>query len=69
MANTKTVEDVRDLIMEKMTKEGRMLTWLSDVSGINYNTLHSCIVRKLFSLSEESLAAINKALNTDFKLN
>ena len=67
MSTAKTKKDARDLIMEKMTNEGRMLTWLSDKTEIPYDTLYSCLKKKLFSLSEDNLKKINKALETDFK--
>ena len=68
MAKEKVVEDVRDTIMNKMEGEGRSLKWLSDKTEINYNTLHSCISRKLFTLSQENLDKINEALETDYSL-
>lgn len=66
MAKEKVIEDARDLIKNKMEDEGRTLKWLSDKTEINYNTLHSCIYRKLFTLSQENLDLINEALGTDF---
>lgn len=68
MAKEKVVEDVRDSIMNKMEDEGRSLMWLAAKIDVNYNTLHSCIRRKLFTLSQENLDKINEALETDFKL-
>lgn len=68
MAKEKIEVDVRDLIMNKMEEEGRTLSWLAEKTGMNYNTIHSCIKRKLFLLSEENLFKINNALGTDFKL-
>jgi len=67
MAKEKVIEDVRDVIMAKMKNEGRVLTWLADRSGISYDTLYSCLKKKFFSLSEENLSKINKALGTDFE--
>jgi len=67
MAKEKIATDVRETIMNKMDNEGRSLVWLAEKTGINYNTLHSCIKRKLFTLSEENLEKINKALGTDFE--
>lgn len=69
MAKEKVINDARELIMQKMDAEGRTLQWLSEKTDINYNTLHSCIKRKLFTLSEENLKKINKTLETDFSLN
>ena len=66
MDNEKTIIDVRDAIMNKMDSEGRSLQWLADTTGINYNTLHSCIKRKLFNLSADNLMKINFALETNF---
>jgi hypothetical protein len=60
--------DTRELIMNKMDSEGRTLQWLAGTTKINYNTLHSCIKRKLFSLNQENLDKINEALETDFTL-
>lgn len=68
MAKEKIAEDVRQIIMNKMDSEGRTLQWLANETDINYNTLHSCIKRLLFSLSQENLEKINKALETDFTL-
>lgn len=62
-----TTTDVRQIIMNKMDREGRTLQWLSNETGINYNTLHSCIKRLLFSLSQENLEKINKALGTTYE--
>lgn len=67
MAKEKVVTDIRELINAKMEDEGRTLTWLAERTEINYNTLHSCIKRKLFTLSEENLKKINTALGTNFK--
>jgi lambda repressor-like predicted transcriptional regulator len=67
MAKEKVIDDARELIMQKMDAEGRALQWLSEKTDINYNTLHSCIRRKLFSLSEENLKKINAVLGTSFK--
>lgn len=61
--------DVRELIMVKMDNEGRTIQWLSDKTGINYNTLHSLIKRKLFSMSQENLNKINEALEENFTIN
>lgn len=66
MAKEKVAADPRDLIMKKMEDEGRTLSWLSEKTDINYNTLHSCIRRKLFTLSEENLDKINSVLGTSF---
>lgn len=68
MAKPKELQDVRDSIMEKMEAEGRTLKWLSETTNINYNTIHSCLVRKLFSLSQKNLDKINQALLSDFLL-
>lgn len=68
MAKTKELTDVRDIILQRMSSEGRSLTWLSMATEISYNTLISCLKKKLFSLSEANLSKINKALGTDFKL-
>tara|TARA_R110000868_G_scaffold106444_3_gene291933 strand:- start:1827 stop:2036 length:210 start_codon:yes stop_codon:yes gene_type:complete len=67
MAKEKVIDDVRDVIMEKMNSEGRVLTWLSNTTEISYDTLNSCLKRKLFSLSQENLEKINKALGTSFQ--
>lgn len=66
MNKVKSKRDVRDLIMEKMKSEGRMLTWLAETTDIPYDTLYSCLKKKLFSLSEDNLESINEALGTDF---
>lgn len=66
MAKTKELTDIRDIIKKRMIDEGRKLTWLSITTGIPYDTLNSCIKKKLFSLSEENLKKINQALGTDF---
>lgn len=66
MPKEKVVADPRELIMNKMEEEGRTLTWLAEKTEINYNTLHSCIKRKLFTLSQDNLDKINEALGTNF---
>lgn len=66
MAKTKELTDIRDIIKKRMIDEGRKLTWLSTITGIPYDTLNSCIKKKLFSLSDENLKKINQALGTDF---
>lgn len=66
MAKEKVLEDVRDVIIQKMNNEGRVLTWLSKTTGIPYDTLHSCLKDKKFNLNEDNLAKINTALGTDF---
>lgn len=55
--------------MEKMDNEGRQLSWLSDKTGINYNTLYSVLRRRIFDLSQDNLNKINQALETDFTFN
>lgn len=67
MSKEKVITDVRELIMNKMEEEGRTLVWLSERTEINYNTLHSCLKRKLFVLSLDNLDKINKALGTNFE--
>jgi len=69
MPKEKVLTDVRDVIMDKMNSEGRVLTWLSETTKIPYDTLNSCLKRKLFSLSEENLGKINIALETNFTQN
>lgn len=66
MAKEKVATDVRDLVLQKMTLEGRTMQWLATKTKINYNTLHSCIKRKLFILSGANLRKINTALGTSF---
>lgn len=60
--------DVRDLIMEKMKDEGRSFSWLSKKTGIPYNTLYACIMRKSFSINQDNLSRINSALNTNYSV-
>ena len=67
MAKEKILTDVRDLVMEKMNSEGRVLTWLARETQISYDTLYSCLRNKLFSLSDDNLAKINDALGTAFE--
>ena len=67
MANVKLKLDVRDMIMLKMTTEGRTLTWLAEAADIPYDTIYGCLKKKLYMLSDRNLAKINKALETDFK--
>lgn len=67
MGKTKIEPDVRDLIMAKMTGEGRMMSWLSEMTDIPYDTLYSCLKKKSFMLSDDNLNKINEALETDFK--
>lgn len=68
MGKTKVLVDTRDLIMDKMIDEGRTMKWLSDKTDINYNTLYSILKRKIFPLTLETLASINFALGTKFKM-
>lgn len=68
MGKSKIAIDTRDVISKKMEDEGRTLVWLAAKTGYNYNTLHSCIKRKLFNLSQEMLDKCNKALETDYEL-
>jgi lambda repressor-like predicted transcriptional regulator len=58
--------DNRDLVSKKLKEDERSLRWLSTKSGIRYSTLYSCIINKLFKLSDDNLAKVNKALNTNF---
>jgi predicted transcriptional regulator len=67
MAKEKVLADARDLIMEKMDNEGRVLTWLAKETSIPYDTLYSCLKKKLFSLSDNNLTKINQALGTTFE--
>jgi len=67
-SNQPVTQDVRVIIMEKMDNEGRQLSWLSDKTGINYNTLYSVLRRRIFDLSQDNLNKINQALETDFTL-
>lgn len=67
MSKTKEKQDVRDQILNEMERGGRKLTWLAEQTGINYNTLHSCLKHKTFDLSEENLKKINNVLETDFE--
>ena len=59
--------DIRDLITNKMTKEGRKLRWLSTTANINYNTLYAILIQRTTKLSKDKIDSINKALGTDFK--
>lgn len=68
MAKIKPPTDVRDIIMKKMNDEGRALTWLFKTTGIPYDTLYSCLKKKLFSLSQDNLDKINEALETELIL-
>ena len=67
MSKEKVMADARDLIMEKMNSEGRVLTWLAKETEIPYDTIYSCIKKKLFSLSDSNLAKINQVLGTTFE--
>lgn len=58
--------DVRDSIANKLKEIERPLTWLADKTSIPYNTLHSCITRKLFKVSADNLHKINEVLGTSF---
>ena len=68
MAKEKILTDVRDIIVKKMEDDGRVFTWLEKATGIPYDTLNSCLKRKLFNLSQENLDKINEALGTNFTL-
>ena len=67
MAKEKVLTDVRDIIMDKMKSEGRALSWLSREAQISYDTLYSCLRDKKFSLSDDNLGKINKALGTTYE--
>lgn len=67
MPKEKVLTDVRDVILQKMADEGRVLTWLALKTGISYDTLYPCLKKKLFSLSDDNLAKINEALGTSFE--
>ena len=69
MPKEKIITDVRDLIMNKMDSEGRVLTWLAEKTTIGYDTLYSCLRKKLFNLSQGNLEKINEALDTNFVIN
>lgn len=68
MAKTKELTDIRDIVMKRMSDEGRSLTWLSEKTNISYNTIFSCLRKKLFNLSQANLDKINEALKTEFTL-
>lgn len=68
MAKEKIAVDTRDVIISYLKGRGITLQWVSNTTEINYNSLHSCLVKKMFLLSDENLKKINKALETDFKL-
>lgn len=68
MSKTKQATDVRDVILERMESKGQNLTWLSEITEIPYGTIISCLKRKLFSLNQDNLDKINKALETDYSL-
>jgi len=68
MAKEKVLTDIRDVIMKQMKDEGRSLTWLSKKTEISYDTIYSCLVKKLFSLSQDNLDKVNEALETDYSL-
>jgi len=66
MAKKESVQDVRDLIQEKLKQEERSLAWLSRKTEIPYATLYTNFVHRLFQVSSENLDKINKVLDTDF---
>jgi lambda repressor-like predicted transcriptional regulator len=59
--------DIRDDILEWLKDNERDLAWLSRKTGIVYATLYSCFIQRLFKVSDENLAKINEALETEFK--
>lgn len=60
--------DVRVAIVRRMKSKGQSYKWLAKTTKIPYDTLYSCLKKRLFSLSEENLKKINAALETDFIL-
>lgn len=58
--------DLRDVIMDKMNREGRTLAWLAKEMEINYNTLYSVLIHKTISLSDHNKGKINEVLGTDY---
>lgn len=68
MLKEKVLTDARDIIMKKMKDEGRTLTWLEKKTTIPYDTLYSCLKKKLFSISQENLSKINVALETEYTI-
>lgn len=63
------IVDVRDKITAKLKEPDvdRSLRWLAIKAGINYRSLHCCIIEKRYFLSDENLKKINDILETSFK--
>lgn len=59
--------DVRDDILAHLDNDDRSMVWLSEKTGINYNTLYSILKQRLIKLSAERLKLINDVLGTKFK--
>lgn len=59
--------DVRDDILAHLDNDDRSMVWLSEKTGINYNTLYSILKQRLIKLSSERLKLINDVLGTKFK--
>jgi len=59
--------DVRDDILAHLDNDDRSMVWLSEKTGINYNTLYSILKQRLIKLSAERLKLINHVLGTKFK--
>lgn len=59
-------QNVKDLILLHLEQIERPLAWLSRKSGIKYGTLYGILIHRIMNLSDENLAKINNAMETNF---
>lgn len=65
----KTIEDVRDKILEHLKEDDRTLKWVSDKTNQPYSSLYAIFIHKTVKLSKGRLDLINNLLGTKFKIN
>jgi hypothetical protein len=58
--------DTRKQIYDEIINSGRKLRWVSNKTGINYNTLYSLLVHRRINLSDKNRKLLNDALKTDY---
>ena len=61
-------DELVDKIWLKLEELERPLYWLSEKSGINYNTLYAIMRQRTVKISDKYLPSINDILNTNYKI-
>ena len=59
--------DVVEKINNHLKEIDRTVGWLSRMTGYNYNTLYSALVKRSMGLTDERLEVINYILGTKFR--